>query len=290
MSNRLPCASRATVRRRVRRVRGLCTPRALRRPDPTTPPPSPPPRCSTRRPPAKLVLTGPDAPMFLGNLSTNDIKNLPLGGGCEAYFCDSRAKVQFAAWIYHVRLGDGRHALWVETTPGRNAELAEVPRPLPHLRAGRDRRRDRRLRPVPPRRATAAKRAGEGPRRRGAGPARVRTHGADVRGERDVQRPPPRPARGAGVRHRVPARSGPTASGGCSTAAGATPAGPETFETLRIEAGTPVFGTDIDENRFVMEVGRGPGGELHEGLLPRPGADRHGPRPGRARQPRRSSG
>ena len=50
----------------------------------------------------KLVLTGPDAPMFLGNLCTNDTKNLPLGGGCEAYFCDSRAKVQFAAWIYHV--------------------------------------------------------------------------------------------------------------------------------------------------------------------------------------------
>ena len=63
--------------------------------------------------------------MFLGNLCTNDIKNLPLGGGCEAYFCDSRAKVQFAAWVYHVRLGDGRHAMWVETTPGRNAELVK---------------------------------------------------------------------------------------------------------------------------------------------------------------------
>ena len=72
----------------------------------------------------KLVLTGPDAPMFLNNLCTNDIANLPLGGGCEAYFCDPRAKVQFQAWIYHVRLGDGRHAMWVETTPGRNEELA----------------------------------------------------------------------------------------------------------------------------------------------------------------------
>lgn len=71
----------------------------------------------------KLVLTGDDAPMFLGNLSTNDTKNLPLGGGCEAYFCDPRAKVQFAAWIYHVRLADGQHAMWVETTPGRGAEL-----------------------------------------------------------------------------------------------------------------------------------------------------------------------
>src|SRR3954453_23350024 len=73
----------------------------------------------------KLLLTGPDAPMFLGNLGTNDTANLPLGGGCEAYFCDARAKVQFAAWIYHVRLSDGRHAMWVETTPGRDGEFVK---------------------------------------------------------------------------------------------------------------------------------------------------------------------
>src|SRR5438045_2852375 len=73
----------------------------------------------------KLLLTGPDAPSFLNNLGTNDTANLPLGGGCETYFCDPRAKVQFAAWIYHVRLADGRHAMWVETTPGRNADLVK---------------------------------------------------------------------------------------------------------------------------------------------------------------------
>jgi len=38
-------------------------------------------------------------------------------------------------------------------------------------------------------------------------------------------------------------------------AVGATPAGLRTYETLRIEAGTPVFGPDIDATRFVMEVG-----------------------------------
>src|SRR5215207_5451604 len=76
----------------------------------------------------KLLLTGPDAPMFLGNLCTNDTKNLPLGGGCEAYFCDSRAKVQFAAWVYHVVLADQRHAMpdlpefaHMERTFGANA-------------------------------------------------------------------------------------------------------------------------------------------------------------------------
>ena len=39
-----------------------------------------------------LEATGPEAPAFLHNLSTNDIKNVPLGGGCEAYFCDHRAQ------------------------------------------------------------------------------------------------------------------------------------------------------------------------------------------------------
>src|SRR5262249_3387955 len=38
--------------------------------------------------------------------------------------------------------------------------------------------------------------------------------------------------------------------------AGARPAGPETYNILRVEAGTPDFGPDIDENRLVMEVGR----------------------------------
>ena len=40
------------------------------------------------------------------------------------------------------------------------------------------------------------------------------------------------------------------------TEAGATPASREAFETLRIEAGTPEFGPEIDENTFVPEVGR----------------------------------
>ena len=42
------------------------------------------------------------------------------------------------------------------------------------------------------------------------------------------------------------------------SAAGAVSAGADTFETLRIEAGMPVFGKDIDDNRFVMEVGFAP--------------------------------
>jgi folate-binding protein YgfZ len=203
---------------------------------------------------AKLVLTGPDAPMFLGNLSTNDTKNLPLGGGCEAYFCDARAKVKFQAWIYHIRLADARHAMWVETTPGRNTEFVQyldryliseqveiadrttdfaqlhlagpkaadvlsvsLGQPVPHLPEFAHMER------------TFGKDATCSIRRRD----QLGLPGFDVVCRTDVA---------DGVKRML-------------TAAGAVPASAETFEQLRIEAGTPVFGKDIDDNRFVMEVG-----------------------------------
>ena len=40
------------------------------------------------------------------------------------------------------------------------------------------------------------------------------------------------------------------------TRAGARPAGLQTYDTLRIEAGTPVQGIDLDETTFAPEVGR----------------------------------
>ena len=43
----------------------------------------------------------------------------------------------------------------------------------------------------------------------------------------------------------------------CLVEGGAHPAEPDTLEILRIEASIPVFGKDIDEDRFVVEVGRG---------------------------------
>src|SRR5262249_19267452 len=42
------------------------------------------------------------------------------------------------------------------------------------------------------------------------------------------------------------------------TEAGARPAGLDAFELLRVEAGVPVFGKDIDEERFVVEINRIP--------------------------------
>jgi folate-binding protein YgfZ len=39
-------------------------------------------------------------------------------------------------------------------------------------------------------------------------------------------------------------------------AAGVRPAGLETYHTLRVEAGTPLYGVDIDESNLAPEVGR----------------------------------
>lgn len=203
---------------------------------------------------AKLVLTGPDAPMFLGNLSTNDIKNLPLGGGCEAYLCSPTAKVQFQAWIYHVRLADGSHAMWVETTPGRNADLAKY----------LDRYLISEQVEIADRTADFAQFHLAGPSansvlEKALGDAlpdlpefahMERTFGANA--TCSIRRCDPLGLPGFNI---VCLKEHADGVRGMLLRAGATHAGPQTYETLRVEAGTPQFGPDIDENRFVMEVG-----------------------------------
>lgn len=203
---------------------------------------------------AKLLLTGPDAPMFLGNLSTNDTKALPLGGGCEAYFCDARAKVKFQTWIYHIRLGDGRHAMWVETTPGRNTDLVQY----------LDRYLISEQVEIADRTAEFAQMHLGGPKAAEILSAALgepvpdlpefahmeRTFGKDA--TCSVRRRDPLGLPGFDLVCRSEAADGVRRM---LTAAGAAPGTANTFEVLRIEAGTPVFGKDIDDNRFVMEVG-----------------------------------
>src|SRR5438270_13463449 len=70
----------------------------------------------------KVEVSGPDAPSFLHNLCTNDVQNLPLGAGCEAFFTTAKAKVVAHALVYHVAPG-GRHALWLDVAPGQAATL-----------------------------------------------------------------------------------------------------------------------------------------------------------------------
>jgi glycine cleavage system aminomethyltransferase T len=203
----------------------------------------------------KPELTGPDAPLFLGNLCTNDTKNLPLGGGCEAYFCDSRAKVQFAAWIYHVKLGDGRHAMWVETTPGRNSELVKyLDRYLiseqVEIADVTDRFAQFHL-AGPLAVEIVAKAIGEVIPELPEFAHMERTFGATA--TCSIRRRDQLGVPGFDI---VCLRERAEGVRGLLESSGALKGTPETFEVLRIEAGTPIYGIDIDADRSVMEVGR----------------------------------
>ncbi|MFL6546708.1 MAG: YgfZ/GcvT domain-containing protein [Candidatus Udaeobacter sp.] len=70
----------------------------------------------------KIEVRGPEGPDFLHNLSTNDIRGLPLGGGCEAFFCNERARTLFLTRIYRLKLG-GRDTLWIDAELNRGDAL-----------------------------------------------------------------------------------------------------------------------------------------------------------------------
>src|SRR5262245_29810720 len=183
----------------------------------------------------KLELTGPDAAKFLHNLSTNDVLGLPAGAGCEAFFCTVKGRVVSHLWVWHQER-DGRHSYWLDLAPGQAAAILKH---MTFYRLNLD--------------VEFADRTAELAQFHVAGPqaaavlakadladafARPRTvlsvPGHDVFGPRD---------RALDLRRRL-------------TAAGAQPVGLGTFEVLRVEAGTPAFGIDIDDNRLVFEVGR----------------------------------
>jgi folate-binding protein YgfZ len=202
----------------------------------------------------KIEISGKDAPSFLHNLCTNDINNLPLGGGCEAFFCDHRAKVLAHAFVYHV-LSAGRHAFWLDVTPGYNdkvlkhldrhliseaVELADNTAQFKQLHLAGPKARDVLQaalgQPVPDLAEFQHMERTVGP----TATCSIRRHdplglpGYDIVCLND---------RAASVWRLLQAE-------------GAVPAGQAAWETLRIEAGTPVYGVDINEDRFVMEVAR----------------------------------
>jgi tRNA-modifying protein YgfZ len=202
----------------------------------------------------KLEVAGKDAPAFLHNLSTNDVNGLPVGGGCEAYFCDHRAKALAHAFIYHV-LSGGRHAFWLDATPGFNEKVLQ--HLDKHLISEAVELADQsetfaQMHLAGPNAKTVLETAlGESLPDLGEFMHMERTFGSTATCH--LRRHDPlgvpgydivcRNERAAGVWRML-------------RSAGAVPAGESAFETLRIEAGTPVYGVDIGEDRFVMEVAR----------------------------------
>ncbi|HEX3871858.1 MAG TPA: glycine cleavage T C-terminal barrel domain-containing protein [Pirellulales bacterium] len=67
----------------------------------------------------QIELTGADRAAFLHNLTTNDLRKLPSGRGCEAFFLDARGHILALAPIF---VGNESHV--IETVPGQGSRLA----------------------------------------------------------------------------------------------------------------------------------------------------------------------
>ncbi len=204
---------------------------------------------------SKVELAGPESRAFLNNLCTNEVKELAVGAGCEAFLITAKGKV-----VAHLNVGHyqqpGASVLLLDAVPDQAADIVDY---LGHYLISEqvelaDRTQDFGLFHLcGPSAAAILQRA------TGQDFADLPSlHNRAVTWPWDGQMGHVRRNKALGLDGYdllCPA----TASLNlwrqlCD--AGAVPAGMETYETLRIEAGTPEFGPDFDKQRFVMEVGR----------------------------------
>ncbi len=181
-----------------------------------------------------LRVEGRDARLFLHNLCTNDIKKLADGSSCEAFFTTAKARV--VAHVFVLAHGG---------TSGTEFLLDMVPGLADKLQAHLQRH-------IISEDVTVSDLTGQWASLRVAGPdaARIvaKIKPATVWRFGGLGLPAfdiycSEPAALVSLQERL-------------VTEGAVPAGEQTHEVLRVEAGLPEFGKDIDENRLVMEVGR----------------------------------
>ncbi len=201
----------------------------------------------------KIELAGPDARLFLHNLCTQDVKNLPEGAGAELFMTTAKAKIVAHGVVSHVRR-DGQPVLWLDVDPG------QAERVLQHLNHY-----------LISEQVELADRTGEWAMLRLVGPTAATVLA------KAIQAPAPdlppwhhAPANLAGnqvLARRQAALTLPGFDLFCAASlgialrerllqAGAVSASDAMHDILRVEAGWPVFGIDMDDNRFVVEVGR----------------------------------
>jgi folate-binding protein YgfZ len=206
-------------------------------------------------PRGKIEVWGADAARFLHNLTTNDILNLAPGAGCETFLTTAKAKVIAYLVIY-------RHGASVDP-PGFSLDVASgaSEKVLEHL--------DRHLISE---QVEFADHTVAFAQMHLAGSLATDTLQNVIKGANLPAVP---------LQH-GPVQFGPNKNGwlrrhdalglmgydlvcqaeqaagiwGCLIQAGARPAGRVACEVLRIEAGLPREGIDIDENTFAPEVGR----------------------------------
>jgi folate-binding protein YgfZ len=178
----------------------------------------------------KIEVTGPDARSFLHNLCTQNVQNLPVGSFCEAFLTTNKARVIAHVWISQPE----NNVLELDLAAGQADKVLQH---LDHyLISEQVELADRSsefalLRLVGPKAAELLNRAAMTPLRR---------HRLLALDGYDLLCPV---AESADLQKRL-------------VDAGAVCASRETYEILRVEAGLPEYGIDIDENRLAMEVGR----------------------------------
>jgi folate-binding protein YgfZ len=202
---------------------------------------------------SKVELAGAEAAQFLHNLSTNDIKGLTPGTGAEAFLTTAKGRLIAPLDLSRLRAGGG-NVLLLDTAVGQGEKVCQH---LGRFRISEDVAITDRTRALtlmhlcgPAALSLAAQALGiatgtlapwqhtEEPSN--AGTLLVRRHdllnlpGFDLFAPDDQA-----PSLWTAFRQ-----------------AGAAPAGESAFDVLRVEAGLPRFGVDMDEERLVMEIGR----------------------------------
>jgi folate-binding protein YgfZ len=200
----------------------------------------------------RLDVTGPDRAKFLHNLTTNDVKRLATGRGCEAFVTSPQGKT--LGYVIVLASDDG---ILVRTDPG-GLELV-----LPHLRkygVFDDVTIDDRTAHTFEFHVVGADAAALIERAFGRLPESVEYAHIVAELEGSSMRV---------IREAPAGLPGLTLIGGKSAAqsvkdallarrkgAGFLELDSESFEVLRIEAGTPVFGKDVTDKNLPQEIGR----------------------------------
>jgi folate-binding protein YgfZ len=212
----------------------------------------------------KLELVGPDAQRFLHNLCTNDILKLPVGAGVEALLANAKAKVIARFLAFHVRSEGGVEELRLDLDPGIvDKTLKQLDRFLISEQVElSDRTSDfAQITLAGPKAAEVLTQCSElAPRLQTEARSESTTLACD-----SIKFPTGTTSQ---VRRNtslsVPAFDILTPHTYAEEAwkqlltAGARPAGAQTYHVLRVEAGTPWYGQDIDENNLAMELNRTP--------------------------------
>ncbi|HZT81953.1 MAG TPA: glycine cleavage T C-terminal barrel domain-containing protein, partial [Gemmataceae bacterium] len=174
-----------------------------------------------------------------------------VGRACEAFFCTAQARVVAHGFIWHLLA----ETFWLDLAPGlaeklvrhlgryliseqveladRTAEHAQLHLAGPKAKETLDRATNGQA-PDLGELQCATLALGEG------SPLQIRRNGLLGLSGYDLVCP----GTAAGLLREALAR------------AGAQPAGTEAYHTLRVEAGTPFYGPDIDDSRFAFEAGR----------------------------------